>query len=167
MLCLLQQSSVLLELYKELVECLQSRFCVVWYRDVLYNQGLFWTVATLFLIFYKLHCQGLRIVIDETTSINIKTTKTTIVFTGHQLGPRASVGFVSSVRSSNSHTDLLLTQHHHHPTFSDLACRPLYNNIGLSLSEPLKLYQRQSLDSSTGYMYTYGYNRTSLQDSAK
>ena len=27
--------------------------------------------------------------------------------------------FVSSVRSSNSHTDLLLTQQHHHPTFSD------------------------------------------------
>ena len=28
--------------------------------------------------------------------------------------------FVSSVRSSNSHPDLLLTQHHHqHPTFSD------------------------------------------------
>ena len=43
---------------------------------------------------------------------------------------------VSSVRSSNSHPDLLLTQHHH-PTFSDLACGPLYNNIGLSLSEPI------------------------------
>ena len=26
---------------------------------------------------------------------------------------------ISSVRSSNSHTDLLLTQQHHHPTFSD------------------------------------------------
>ena len=38
--------------------------------------------------------QEFRIVIDETNSINIKTTKTTIVFTGHQLGPRASVGFV-------------------------------------------------------------------------
>ena len=37
--------------------------------------------------------QEFRIVIDETNSINIKTTKTTIVFTGHQLGPRASVGF--------------------------------------------------------------------------
>ena len=33
--------------------------------------------------------------------------------------------FVSSVRSSNSHPDLLLTQQH--PTFSDLACLPLYN----------------------------------------
>ena len=32
---------------------------------------------------------------------------------------------VSSVRSSNSHPDLLVT-HHQHPTFSDLACRPLY-----------------------------------------
>ena len=27
--------------------------------------------------------------------------------------------FISSVRSSNSHPDLLLTQHHHPPTFSD------------------------------------------------
>ena len=27
--------------------------------------------------------------------------------------------FISSVRSSNSHPDLLLTQQHHHPTFSD------------------------------------------------
>ena len=41
-----------------------------------------------------------------------------------------------------------------HPTFSDLAFLPLYNNIGLSLSEPLQLYQKQSLDSSAGYMYT-------------
>ena len=33
---------------------------------------------------------------------------------------------------------------------------PLYDNIGLSLfvSEPLQLYQKQSLDSSAGYMYT-------------
>ena len=58
---------------------------------------------------------------------------------------------VSSVRSSNSHPDLLLL---HPPTFSDLACLPLYNNIGLSLSGPLKLYQKQSLDSSADYMYT-------------
>ena len=41
-----------------------------------------------------------------------------------------------------------------HPTFSDLAFLPLYNNIGLSLSEPLQLYQKQSLASSAGYMYT-------------
>ena len=56
-----------------------------------------------------------------------------------------TINFVSSVRSSNSHPDLQLS---HPPTFSDLACRPLYNNIGLSLSEPLKLYEKQSLDSS-------------------
>ena len=70
------------------------------------------------------------------------------------LGP--SYLFVSSVRSSNSHPDLLVI---HHPT-------PLFQitpvlNTGLSLSEPLELYQRQSLDSicwlhgyltrSTGY----------------
>ena len=59
--------------------------------------------------------------------------------------------FVSSVRSSNSHPDLLLT---HHPT-------PLFQitpvlDTGLSLSEPLQLYQRQSLDSFAGYMYTLG-----------
>ena len=47
------------------------------------------------------------------------------------------VNIFSSVRSSNSHPDLLLIQHHvHHPIFSDLACLPLYN-IRLSLSEPL------------------------------
>ena len=50
--------------------------------------------------------------------------------------------FFSSVRSSKSHPDLLLTQHHHHPTFPDLAC------------QPLQLYQKQSLDSSAGFMYT-------------
>ena len=56
----------------------------------------------------------------------------------------------SSVRSSNSHPDLLLTQHQHHPLFQ---ITPVLNT-GLSLSEPLQLYQRQSLDSSAGYMYT-------------
>ena len=56
---------------------------------------------------------------------------------------------VSSVRSSSSHPDPLLTQHHH-PLFQ---ITPVLNT-GLSLSEPLQLYQRQSLDSSAGYMYT-------------
>ena len=52
--------------------------------------------------------------------------------------------FVSSVSSSNSHPDLLLTQHH--PLFQNT---PVLNT-GLTLSEPLQ----QSLDSSAGYMYT-------------
>ena len=69
----------------------------------------------------------------------------------HQEKKRFLSGIVSSVRSSNSHPDLLLT---HPPTFSDLACVPLYNNMGLSLSNSLQLYQKQSLDSSAGYMYT-------------
>ena len=56
-------------------------------------------------------------------------------------------GFISSVRSSNSHPDLLLT--HHHPLFQ--ITRVL--NTGLSLSEPLQLYHKQSLDSSAGYVY--------------
>ena len=44
----------------------------------------------------------------------------------------------SSVRSSNSHPDLLLTQqHHHHPLFQ---ITPVLNT-GLSLSEPLQLYK--------------------------
>ena len=44
---------------------------------------------------------------------------------------------VSSVRSSNSHPDLLLTQHHHQPLFQ---ITPVLNT-GLSLSEPLQLYK--------------------------
>merc|ERR1712116_19042 len=46
--------------------------------------------------------------------------------------------FVSSVRSSNSHPDLLLTQQQqHHPLFQ---ITPVLNT-GLSLSEPLQLYK--------------------------
>ena len=45
--------------------------------------------------------------------------------------------FFSSVRSSNSHPDLLLTQQHHHPLFQ---ITPVLNT-GLSLSEPLQLYK--------------------------
>ena len=44
--------------------------------------------------------------------------------------------FVSSVRSSSSHPDLLLI-HHHHPLFQ---ITPVLNT-GLSLSEPLQLYK--------------------------
>ena len=44
--------------------------------------------------------------------------------------------FISSVRSSNGHLDHTGPRRQH------------------SLSEPLKLYQRQSLDSSAGYKYT-------------
>ena len=45
--------------------------------------------------------------------------------------------FVSSVRSSNSHTDLLLIHHHPPPLFQ---ITPVLNT-GLSLSEPLQLYK--------------------------
>ena len=55
--------------------------------------------------------------------------------------------FFSSVRSSNSHPDLLVIQH---PLFQ---ITPVLNT-GLSLSEPLQKFQGQSLDSSAGYMYT-------------
>ena len=52
---------------------------------------------------------------------------------------------ISSVRSSNSHPDLLvIQQQHHHPLFQ---ITPVLNT-GLSLSEPLQLYQGQSLDLS-------------------
>ena len=44
---------------------------------------------------------------------------------------------ISSVRSSNSHPDLLLTHHHQHPLFQ---ITPVLNT-GLSLSEPLQLYK--------------------------
>ena len=45
------------------------------------------------------------------------------------------------------------------PTYYGPTSTPLFQitpvlNTGLSLSEPLQLYQRQSLDSSAGYMYT-------------
>ena len=49
--------------------------------------------------------------------------------------------FFSSVRSSNSHPDLLVIQQHH-PLFQ---ITPVLNT-GLSLSEPLQVYQKQSLD---------------------
>ena len=46
--------------------------------------------------------------------------------------------------------DLLVIQQH--PLFQ---ITPVFdNNIRLSLSEPIQLYQKQSLDSSAGYMYT-------------
>merc|ERR1712047_216695 len=45
--------------------------------------------------------------------------------------------FISSIRSSYSHPDLLLTQHHHQPLFQ---ITPVLNT-GLSLSEPLQLYK--------------------------
>ena len=44
--------------------------------------------------------------------------------------------FISSVRSSNSHTDLIVT-HPDHPLFQ---ITPVLNT-GLSLSEPLQLYK--------------------------
>ena len=42
-----------------------------------------------------------------------------ILVLGPVLGGGQVLSFVSSVRSSNSHPDLLLTHQHHHPTFSD------------------------------------------------
>ena len=53
-----------------------------------------------------------------------------------------------------------------------LSCSVHDNNIGLSLSEPLQLYQRQSLDSPAGYMYIYlmgttGHQCKIVQDSAR
>ena len=49
----------------------------------------------------------------------------------------STITFVSSVGSSYSHPDLLLTQHQHHPLFK---ITPVLNT-GLSLSEPLQLYK--------------------------
>ena len=55
------------------------------------------------------------------------------------LGPERSrnLSFISSVRSSYSHPDLLVTHHQHHPLFQ---ITPVLNT-GLSLSEPLQLYK--------------------------
>ena len=41
----------------------------------------------------------------------------------------------------------------HYPTSLFQITLVLDNNIGLSLSVPLQLYQKQLLDSSAGYMY--------------
>ena len=57
-----------------------------------------------------------------------------------------------------SHPDLLVI-HHHLPFFQIIPV--LDKNIGLSLYEPLQLYQKQSLDSSAGYMCKI------VQDSAR
>ena len=61
--------------------------------------------------------------------------------------PSVDSKLISSVRSFNSHPDLLVI---HHPLFQ---ITPVLNT-GLSLSEPLQLYKRQSLDLYAGYMYT-------------
>ena len=58
------------------------------------------------------------------------------------------------------------------PTYYWYSTHPLFQitpvlNTGLSLSEPLQLYQGQSLDLSADSWIPYGYNRTSLQDSPR
>ena len=52
-----------------------------------------------------------------------------------------SLTLISSVRSSNSHPDLLVTQQHQHPPPLFQITPVLDNNIELSLSEPLQLYK--------------------------
>ena len=54
--------------------------------------------------------------------------------------PSPLLQFVSSIRSSKSHPDLLVTQHQHHQLFQ---ITPVLNT-GLSLSEPLQLYKGYS-----------------------
>ena len=56
--------------------------------------------------------------------------------------------FISSVRSSNSHPDLLVTHHHHQPLFQ---ITPVLNT-GLSLSELLQLYKSHQLSDGTDLM---------------
>ena len=65
------------------------------------------------------------------------------------LNLRQKLLLVSSVRSSYSHPDLLVI---HPPTTPLFQTTPVLNT-GLSLSEPIQLYQRQSLDSSAGYLW--------------
>ena len=55
---------------------------------------------------------------------------------------------VSSVRSSNSHPDLLVTQHPPTPLFQ---ITPVLNT-GLSLSEPLQLYKGNHWTRCAGFM---------------
>ena len=72
----------------------------------------------------------------------------------------------SSVRSSYSNPDLLLIHHPpHHPVFQ---ITPVLNT-GLSLSEPLQLYQGQSLDCwlHVYLMSTRGHHCKIVQDSTR
>ena len=59
--------------------------------------------------------------------------------TGRKLiwDPAGYLYIISSVRSSNSHPDLLVIQQQQHPLFQ---ITPVLNT-GLSLSEPLQLYK--------------------------
>ena len=73
--------------------------------------------------------------------------------TGSEIYETYDIFIISSVRSSNSHPDLLvITTTTTTPLFQITPV--LDKNSGLSLSEPLQLYHKQSLDSYAGYMYT-------------
>ena len=96
---------------------------------------------------------------------NIKHNRTNLKFVCHALGANCckqdetirifSISiFISSVRSSYSHPDLLLIQPTPPPPTTHFFSNTPVLNTRLSLSGPLQLYQRQSLDSPAGYMYT-------------
>ena len=76
--------------------------------------------------------------------------------------------FVSSVRSSNSHPDLLVT---HHPTHFFRSHRSSTLDFHFlshySYIKAIKLYKGNQWTHLLAICIPYGYNRTSLQDSAR
>ena len=84
-----------------------------------------------FLLLHRLSCDGY----SSRISGIVYNTRPCIYI--HSKGEISFFLLVSSVRSSYSHPDLLLTHQHHHPLFQ---ITPVLNT-GLSLSEPLQLYK--------------------------
>ena len=81
-----------------------------------------------------------------------------------------SSSIISSVRSSNSHPDLLVI-HHHHPTHFFRSHRSSTLDFHFlshySYIKAIKLYKGNQWTHLLAICIPYGYNRTSLQDSAR
>ena len=79
------------------------------------------------------------------------------------------VTFVSSVRSSNSHPNLLLIHHQHPHFFRSLGSSTLDFHFlsHYSYIKAIKLYKGNHWTHLLATCIPYGYNRTSLQDSVR
>ena len=102
------------------------------------------------------------LIISETEIMTLRFADQTCLFKCHS--------FISSVRSSNSHPDLLLT-HHRHPTHFFRSHRSSTLDFHFlshySYIKAIKLYKGNQWTHLLAICIPYGYNRTSLQDSAR